>query len=62
MNIYIRFFIIKNPSEKPEFNIDPKFSSCIDALILVHISAIKKERQRYIESHAQSVRNKNAAY
>ena len=44
------------------FNIDPKFSNCVDALILVHISAIKeRKRQRYIESHMQAVRNKNAA-
>jgi putative hemolysin len=44
------------------FNIDPKFSNCVDALILVHINAIKeKKRQRYIESHMWSVRNKNAA-
>lgn len=44
------------------FNIDPEFSSCVDALILVHVSAIKeKKRQRYIESQMQTVRNKNAA-
>ncbi len=34
------------------FNIDPGFSNCVDALILVHVDAIKeKKRQRYIESH-----------
>ena len=44
------------------FNVDPKFSNCVDALILVHISAIKeKKRQRYIESHAQTIREGNAA-
>ena len=35
------------------FNIDPSFSNCVDALILVHINTIKeKKHQRYIESHA----------
>jgi len=44
------------------FNIDPKFSNCADALILAHIGATKeKNRQRYIESHVQAVRNENAA-
>lgn len=44
------------------FNLDPKFSNCVDALILVHVSAIKeKKRQRYIDSHVQANRNKNAA-
>lgn len=34
------------------FNIDPDFSNCVDALILVQIDAIKEKKyQRYIESH-----------
>lgn len=37
------------------FNIDPKFSNCVDALILVDIDAIKEKKyQRYIESHAMT--------
>ena len=33
-------------------NIDPDFSNCVDALILVQIDAIKEKKyQRYIESH-----------
>lgn len=44
------------------FNIDPKFSNCVDALILVHIDAIKqKKHQRYIESHAGVVQNLHSA-
>ncbi len=35
-----------------DFNIDPKFSNCIDGLILVNVDKIKpKKRQRYIEAH-----------
>jgi putative hemolysin len=34
------------------FNIDPDFSNCVDALILVQINAIKEKKyQRYIDSH-----------
>ena len=44
------------------FNIDPKFSNCVDALILVHIDAIKqKKHQRYIESHAGVAQNLHSA-
>jgi len=44
------------------FNIDPQFSNCVDALILVHIDAIKeKKQQRYIESHAVSMLERNSA-
>ncbi|MBA3756401.1 MAG: lysophospholipid acyltransferase family protein [Nitrosomonas sp.] len=44
------------------FNIDPYFSNCVDALILVHINAIKeKKHQRYIESHAMVMQNLNSA-
>ncbi len=44
------------------FNIDPKFSNCIDALILVHINTIKvKKYQRYIESHAVTIQNLHSA-
>jgi putative hemolysin len=44
------------------FNIDPSFSSCVDALILVHINTIKeKKHQRYIESHAMDIQNLNSA-
>ena len=40
------------------FNIDPDFSNCVDALILVHIESIKgKKHQRYIESHARVIEN-----
>lgn len=43
------------------FNIDPQFSNCVDALILVHIKTIKeKKRQRYIESHASSFQQNSA--
>lgn len=43
-------------------NIDPKFSNCVDALILVRISMIKEnKRQRYIEAHEQTTENKSAA-
>lgn len=35
------------------FNIDANFANCVDALILVHLDAIKtKKHQRYIDSHA----------
>jgi len=35
------------------FNIDPDFSNCVDAMILVDLSSIKeKKRLRYIESHS----------
>lgn len=35
------------------FNIDPQFSNCVDALILIHIDAIKpKKYQRYIGIHS----------
>ncbi|SFE83075.1 lysophospholipid acyltransferase family protein [Nitrosomonas sp. Nm166] len=44
------------------FNVDPKFSNCIDGLILVHINTIKEKKyQRYIESHATAMRNLNTA-
>ena len=44
------------------FNIDPKFSNCVDALILVHINAIKEKKyQRYITSHSLVPRNLNSA-
>jgi putative hemolysin len=44
------------------FNIDPKFSNCVDALILVHIDAIKeKKHQRYIDSHATAMRKRDSA-
>jgi hypothetical protein len=44
------------------FNIDPKFSNCVDALILVDIGAIKEKKyQRYIESHAVVDLNLNSA-
>lgn len=44
------------------FNIDPKFSNCVDALILVDIGAIKEKKyQRYIESHAMPDLNLNSA-
>jgi len=37
------------------FNVDPDFSDCIDALILVHVDAIKqKKRERYISGHVAS--------
>jgi len=36
-----------------EFNIDPDFSNCVDAMILVDLGSIKeKKRLRYIESHS----------
>lgn len=36
------------------FNVDPDFSNCIDALILVHLSAVKpKKWDRYVMSHQQ---------
>jgi hypothetical protein len=62
--LYKQYVELCNPGgcEFLSFNIDPKFSSCVDALILVHVSAIKeKKRQRYIENHMQMARNKNAA-
>ncbi len=44
------------------FNIDPNFSNCVDALILVHINTIKERKhQRYIESHAMAMQNLNSA-
>jgi len=44
------------------FNIDPTFSNCVDALILVHIDTIKeKKNQRYIESHAMVMQSLNSA-
>ncbi|MCP5243637.1 MAG: lysophospholipid acyltransferase family protein [Burkholderiales bacterium] len=44
------------------FNIDPKFSNCVDAMILVQINAIKEKKfQRYIESHGQILENLNSA-
>jgi putative hemolysin len=43
------------------FNIDPDFSHCVDAFILVHIDAVKgRKRERYIESHNQEVISKDA--
>jgi len=44
------------------FNIDPKFSNCVDALILVQVNTIKaKKYQRYIESHAIAMQNLSSA-
>ncbi|MBS0423072.1 MAG: lysophospholipid acyltransferase family protein [Proteobacteria bacterium] len=44
------------------FNIDPQFSNCVDALILVHVDAIKEKKyQRYIESHAIAILEQNSA-
>ncbi|TXI18865.1 MAG: lysophospholipid acyltransferase family protein, partial [Nitrosomonas sp.] len=44
------------------FNIDPKFSNCVDALVLVHINTIKEKKyQRYIESHAAAIQKLNSA-
>ncbi|MBS0299879.1 MAG: lysophospholipid acyltransferase family protein [Proteobacteria bacterium] len=44
------------------FNIDPQFSNCVDALILVHVDAIKEKKyQRYIESHAIAMLERNSA-
>lgn len=44
------------------FNIDPKFSNCVDALILVQINAIKEKKfQRYIKSHDQILQKLNSA-
>jgi putative hemolysin len=44
------------------FNIDPDFSHCVDALILMHMDTIKqKKRERYIESHVVSVKKQDAA-
>ena len=38
------------------FNIDPDFSNCIDAMILVHIDEIyPKKRDRYINVHASKI-------
>jgi putative hemolysin len=38
------------------FNVDPDFSNCIDAMILVHVDAVlPKKRERYIESHASKL-------
>lgn len=45
-----------------DFNIDPNFSNCIDAMILVDLSCVKeKKRIRYIESHNQISVKVNAA-
>lgn len=44
------------------FNIDPDFSNCVDALILVHIDSIKEKKyQRYIESHAMALQHLDSA-
>lgn len=44
------------------FNIDPTFSNCVDALILVRIDTIKeKKNQRYIESHAMVMQSLSSA-
>lgn len=44
------------------FNIDPQFSNCVDALILVHIDAIKEKKfQRYIGCHAEGARQRHSA-
>lgn len=44
------------------FNIDPKFSDCVDALVLVDIGAIKEKKyQRYIASHAMADLDLNSA-
>ncbi|MGD2119176.1 MAG: lysophospholipid acyltransferase family protein [Chromatiales bacterium] len=39
------------------FNVDADFSDCIDAMILVHLDAVKeKKRERYINSHVASAK------
>ncbi|OQW42681.1 MAG: acyltransferase [Proteobacteria bacterium SG_bin4] len=44
------------------FNIDPQFSNCVDALILVHIDAIKEKKfQRYIGCHADNSQQRHSA-
>lgn len=44
------------------FNIDPQFSNCVDALILVHIDAIKEKKfQRYIGCHADNSQQRRSA-
>ncbi|MGZ0020248.1 GNAT family N-acyltransferase [Nitrosomonas sp. wSCUT-2] len=44
------------------FNIDPQFSNCVDALILVHIDAIKEKKfQRYIGCHGDSAQQRRSA-
>ncbi len=38
------------------FNVDPEFSNCVDAMILVHIDAVyEKKRDRYINVHSAKV-------
>ena len=44
------------------FNIDEQFANCIDAMILVHVDALKaKKKERYINSHALTVGKQHAA-
>lgn len=44
------------------FNIDPQFSNCVDALILIHVQSIKEKKyQRYIGSHAIEVQGIHSA-
>ena len=44
------------------FSMDPGFSNCIDALILVHINTIKEKKyQRYVKSHAMTIQKLNSA-
>lgn len=44
------------------FNVDEQFANCIDAMILVHIDAIKeKKKERYVNSHLLKSRKQHAA-
>ena len=44
------------------FNIDKDFSDCIDALVMVHVDAIReKKRQRYISHHRLDLVDQDAA-
>lgn len=44
------------------FNIDENFANCIDAMILVHVDAIKdKKKDRYINSHLARASKQHAA-
>jgi len=56
--LYKQYVEVCNPGgcEFLGFNIDPMFSNCIDALIMVHIDQIlKKKKERYIYSHNQTI-------
>lgn len=64
MSIYKQYVELCHPGgcEFLGFNIDPNFSNCVDALILVHIDSIKEKKyQRYIESHARVIQNLSSA-